>query len=649
MHEKYLALTQEQIKLVVWDLDETFWEGTLSEEGIKPIEANIKIVKELTNRGIINSIASKNDFEQAKKVLTDLGLWDYFVFPHIAWEPKGNMVKNIIDKAQLRDNNVLFIDDNHLNLKEVLFYNKNISVSLPDVTSEILSLPQFKGKDDKEHSRLKQYKILEKKELCKQNFTDNNEFLRASGIIVSKKEAIINNSKRILEMIERTNQLNFTKNRINFDDFSALLKNPDLENTCIYVKDNYGDYGLVGFYSYSKSGHKLLHFLFSCRIMNLGVEQFIYAGLNFPEINIIKPVSCSLNKTDSPDWINSCTKSPVKRNGFFQKINFLKKKIILMKGGCDIGAIVHYLNSTDATCINDLRYSSKRNNFNMLSDNLEFIKQSLILSDSLKKKFIDEYFFVDKFLYKSKVYEGNYDVLVISLLSDYDIDFFKDKETETTFPVIKISNINVLLNDFDVVRKAFKENRIKGITKEDLERVKQKLEYIGPETKEMFKENLEHIASSVDKQIIFINGPEVQHPEDASQVNNKYIDFNSAIDEVVQKYDNCHLADVRKFIKSAEDMTDIKTHYRRHVYIGLANEISQIIGALEIKETGIARLLKYFKALILNFIYDFLKKPFSFKDVIHKIIRIRIYKDEKIIKILGVYLLNIQNEKTYDI
>ena len=33
-----------KIKLVIWDLDETFWKGTLSEEGIEVIEKNILII-----------------------------------------------------------------------------------------------------------------------------------------------------------------------------------------------------------------------------------------------------------------------------------------------------------------------------------------------------------------------------------------------------------------------------------------------------------------------------------------------------------------------------------------------------------------------------------------------------------------------------
>ena len=47
------------VKLVVWDLDDTFWNGTLSEEAVTPVAENIALVKQLAARGIISSICSK--------------------------------------------------------------------------------------------------------------------------------------------------------------------------------------------------------------------------------------------------------------------------------------------------------------------------------------------------------------------------------------------------------------------------------------------------------------------------------------------------------------------------------------------------------------------------------------------------------------
>lgn len=70
------------IKLVIWDLDETFWKGTLSERGgvIVPIAKNIELVRDLTDRGIVNAICSKNDYEPAVMKLREFGVDEFFVF-----------------------------------------------------------------------------------------------------------------------------------------------------------------------------------------------------------------------------------------------------------------------------------------------------------------------------------------------------------------------------------------------------------------------------------------------------------------------------------------------------------------------------------------------------------------------------------------
>ena len=50
-----------KIKLIIWDLDETFWDGTLSDGTMSIIEKNIALIQQTTDCGVINSICSKND------------------------------------------------------------------------------------------------------------------------------------------------------------------------------------------------------------------------------------------------------------------------------------------------------------------------------------------------------------------------------------------------------------------------------------------------------------------------------------------------------------------------------------------------------------------------------------------------------------
>src|SRR5947207_2533847 len=90
-------MLENKVKLLIWDLDDTFWSGTLTEGGITPIPRNGELVVELSKRGIINSICSKNDHDAAKAKLIELGVWDYFVFPTISFSPKGQAVAEMIE------------------------------------------------------------------------------------------------------------------------------------------------------------------------------------------------------------------------------------------------------------------------------------------------------------------------------------------------------------------------------------------------------------------------------------------------------------------------------------------------------------------------------------------------------------------------
>ena len=69
-----------KVKLVIWDLDETFWRGTLSEGQVEGIGQNIDIVHKLIDRGIMCSIVSKNDYSEVEKKTERVGIVGLFYF-----------------------------------------------------------------------------------------------------------------------------------------------------------------------------------------------------------------------------------------------------------------------------------------------------------------------------------------------------------------------------------------------------------------------------------------------------------------------------------------------------------------------------------------------------------------------------------------
>ena len=203
------------VKCVIWDLDETFWKGTLSEEEVVPIEENINFVKSLNDHGIVNSICSKNDFEKVMSALENIceGLSGEFVFASVNWLPKGERIKNLISDMGLRPCNVLFLDDNYINLEEAKFYCPELMTAFPDdIPALIKQLSEFENAENG-RKRLKQYKILEKKQSDRSKSSSNNEFLLSSEIKVCINKDCASDFERAYEIVHRTNQLNFTKDR----------------------------------------------------------------------------------------------------------------------------------------------------------------------------------------------------------------------------------------------------------------------------------------------------------------------------------------------------------------------------------------------------------------------------------------------------
>lgn len=332
-----------QVKLVIWDLDETFWKGTLSEGGMTEIPAYTAMVRTLADRGIMSSICSKNDFATVKAELEKLGIWDLFVFPHIDWTPKGQAIRSILDKAQLRAPNVLFLDDNHMNLEEAVFFNEGLMcVDANQPLVGLLEKAELAGKDDRGHSRLKQYKMLEAKQVEQASGAlDNMQFLRQSQIRVEIVTDLAPHMDRVLELINRTNQLNFTKKRVETPEaraeLEALLATSGVHAGLVRVTDRYGDYGIVGFFAarVKFNGTTVHHFCFSCRTLNMGVEQFVWRRIGAPEFEVKGPVANPLDQHDEIDWIAEASSSD-------QVFSEQDERTLCLVGGCDLLQVSFY-------------------------------------------------------------------------------------------------------------------------------------------------------------------------------------------------------------------------------------------------------------------------------------------------------------------
>lgn len=353
----------EKIKLIVWDLDETFWPGVLSDHTAVYDERMGKLVRDTVDAGVMNAICSKNDRTQVEEFLKERGVWDYFVFNSIDWSPKGERAAQIIREMNLRSVNVLFIDDNALNLQEVKACCPGIMAGGPEIIPQLISCFEKIEKCDLAHARLDQYKVLEKKQQFKAISGSNEAFLRNCGIRVDVHDDCLAHLDRISDLILRSNQLNFTKLRSTRDELDALCRDGSVKTGYVHVSDKFGDYGIVGFFAVRNK--TLLHFVFSCRTLNMGVEQYVYRLLGCPRLKIVGEVASSPDGP-APDWINMDAGTASSR-----KESLLGGEgKILIKGPCDISQIFAFIKDSkniiqELTYVNDKGVSIETFNHTM--------------------------------------------------------------------------------------------------------------------------------------------------------------------------------------------------------------------------------------------------------------------------------------------
>src|SRR5688572_4650031 len=121
------AEERKTIKLLVWDLDNTLWHGTLLEgDNLRIREGLVTTLEALDQRGILHSVASKNDHDLAMAKLKEAGLDEYFLYPHVNWNSKAANIRSIVESLNIGMDTVAFIDDEP-------FEREEVKHTLPDV------------------------------------------------------------------------------------------------------------------------------------------------------------------------------------------------------------------------------------------------------------------------------------------------------------------------------------------------------------------------------------------------------------------------------------------------------------------------------------------------------------------------------------
>ena len=555
-------------KLIIWDLDDTFWSGNLSEGDVVLKPEAIALVRELTTKGIMNSICSKNNFEDVKNKFIDLGLkdvWDLFVFVSIDWTPKGERIQNIIKSMNLRNENVVFIDDNVSNINEAKFYSPNIMSATPEFINKIAEELYLVNDYDFEHTRLKQYKILEEKSHQIAQASSNEDFLRSSKIKICIKKDCLNNLERIKKLITRTNQLNFTKFRD--ENLEDTIKN----NDCAYIiaEDKFGNYGICGFYALNKKENKFVHFLFSCRIMNMGIEQFVYNYLKKPQIEIKGEVVSTLDR--KVDWIEIVENLEIKT----APVPKLNNKNILFKGPCDLYSTLNYIEA-DCNIDTEFPYWNKQLVYILAHTHTAFIEQTHRLSKEKLAELSMRFPFPNADEFKTKFFDEKYNLVFLSLLTVTHSGIYINKD-DGTYAFFGFA-------DCDITNESNWEKILAPIPVEArpqnilmLKEFQKHYVFGGNPPVDLVIKNINYILDNLKAKLVLILGSEI--PTDKIQAGyenmaERHKILNSAIKETFKE--RVEFIELTDFIKSDEDYTTCINHFSRRVYVDLAQRVVEI-------------------------------------------------------------------------
>jgi FkbH-like protein len=272
---------QGRIKCVVWDLDNTLWDGVLledSEIAVRP--AVVAHIRELDGMGVLHSVASKNDRDTAMAKLRALGLEELFLYPQINWNAKSDSIRRIAGALNLGLDAFAFVDDQE-------FERAEVAHGVPEVTcvdvaelSTALARPEFRPRfvTDESAARREMYRAqLARNDLESEFVGTNEEFLAGLGMTFTIAPAHRADLQRAEELTVRTNQLNSTGRTYSYDELDALRESPEHLLLVASLTDRFGSYGKIGLALVEKGARiwRLRMLLMSCRVMSRGVGMVL--------------------------------------------------------------------------------------------------------------------------------------------------------------------------------------------------------------------------------------------------------------------------------------------------------------------------------------------------------------------------------------
>lgn len=238
------------IKCVIWDLDNTLFDGVYLETPDQRPPANpatTKLLHQFAARGILQAIASRNPPEAASYATELTG--HAFASAQCGWGAKSAAVTAVLTELGLTAAEVAFVDDDAMERAEVSFRLPDVLVLDPRDVAEAPSWPQFSPPVITDEGRRRGELYLQRQarqEEARAFGGSVEEFLRQADTKVAIGPAGQQDGPRLAELSVRTHQFNSAGTEVSPEAFDRLIRDPSRQVIKVRLSDKFGDDGIVG-------------------------------------------------------------------------------------------------------------------------------------------------------------------------------------------------------------------------------------------------------------------------------------------------------------------------------------------------------------------------------------------------------------------
>lgn len=298
------ALHTPPRKCLVLDLDNTLWGGIVGEDGYDGIQLGEDLpgsafkafqrqALELTRRGILLAVCSKNNPEDALAVLERhpdcLLRPDNFAALRINWLDKASNIRSMAEELSLGLDAFAFYDDNPVERDWVRRELPMVAVFEPPASamgyaqqlaaSEWFDQLSISAED---RARVALYRVDRERRDVQASHGSLDDFLRDLDMTVTVGPVAAANAVRVGQLVAKTNQFNLTTRRRSAAEIAAMVERGGLA-LWVRVRDRFGDNGLVGVVAAAPGATPAEWdvdlFLLSCRVIGRKVEDTLLALL----------------------------------------------------------------------------------------------------------------------------------------------------------------------------------------------------------------------------------------------------------------------------------------------------------------------------------------------------------------------------------